>query len=33
VEANDSVEEVAKWFEVSPKAVEEAVMFEQQLAA
>jgi len=33
VKANKSVEEVARWFEISPKAVKEAVEFEQQLAA
>lgn len=33
VEANHSVQEVARWFEISPKAVKEAVEFEQQLAA
>jgi hypothetical protein len=31
--ANDSVEEVARWFEISPKSVEAAVDFEQALAA
>lgn len=33
VGANRSVEEVARWFEISAKAVNEAVEFEQQLAA
>lgn len=33
VAANRSVEEVARWYEISPKAVKEAVEFEQQLAA
>ena len=33
VKANRSVEEVARWYEVSPEAVEEAVEFEQKLAA
>jgi uncharacterized protein (DUF433 family) len=33
VEANQSIQEVARWFEISPKAVKEAVVFEQQLAA
>jgi uncharacterized protein (DUF433 family) len=33
VKANQSIQEVARWFEISPKAVKEAVAFEQQLAA
>lgn len=34
VKANDgSIDEVARWFELSPTAVREAVEFEQQLAA
>jgi len=33
VKANQSFQEVARWFEISPKAVREAVEFEQQLAA
>ncbi|MGD0650068.1 MAG: DUF433 domain-containing protein [Verrucomicrobiia bacterium] len=33
VKANDSVEEVARWFELSPASVRAAVKFEQQLAA
>jgi len=31
--ANDSVEEVARWFEISPASVREAMDFEQALAA
>jgi len=31
--ANGSIEVVARWFEINPKAVGEAVEFEQQLAA
>lgn len=31
--ANDSVEEVARWFQISPASVREAVDFEQALAA
>ena len=33
VRANDSVKEVARWFEISPECVEAAVDFEQALAA
>jgi uncharacterized protein (DUF433 family) len=33
VRANDSVEQVALWYETTVKAVQEAVAFEQQLAA
>ena len=33
VKAHQSIQEVARWFEISPKAVKEAVEFEQQLAA
>jgi len=33
VRANDSVEEVAKWFEISPASVRAAIDFEQALAA
>jgi uncharacterized protein (DUF433 family) len=33
VRANKSVEQVALWFQMSVKAVQEAVAFEQQLAA
>lgn len=31
--ANGSIEEVARWYEISPKAVQEAVHYEQSLAA
>ncbi len=33
VQANQSVKEVARWFEINPQSVEAAVEFEQQLAA
>ncbi len=33
VAANGSVEEVARWFEIHPASVHEAVAFEQALAA
>ena len=33
VKANDSVETVARWYEVSPQEVKDAVTFEQSLAA
>ena len=33
VKANQSTQEVARWLEIRPKAVKEAVAFEQQLAA
>ncbi len=33
VKANGSTDEVARWYEISPEAVQEAVEFEQQLAA
>ena len=33
VRANDSVEEVARWFEISSKSVREAIDFEDALAA
>lgn len=33
VRANGSVEEVARWYEISPQAVQEAVDYEQLLAA
>jgi uncharacterized protein (DUF433 family) len=32
-QANDSVEEVARWFQISPASVREAIDFEQALAA
>jgi hypothetical protein len=31
--ANGSIEEVARWYEISPKSVQEAVDYEQRLAA
>lgn len=33
VSANNSVEEVARWFEISPKSVRGAIEFEQSIAA
>jgi uncharacterized protein (DUF433 family) len=33
VEANGSVDEVARWYEISPKSVQEAVDYERSLAA
>jgi uncharacterized protein (DUF433 family) len=32
-QANDSIEEVARWFQISPASVREAIDFEQALAA
>ena len=33
VRANGSVEEVARWYEISPQSVQQAVDYEQSLAA
>jgi len=33
VRANDSIEEVARWFEINPQSVQEAVDYERALAA
>jgi uncharacterized protein (DUF433 family) len=33
VRANDSIEEVARWFQINPRSVHEAVDYEQALAA
>ena len=32
-QANGSIQEVARWYEISPKSVQEAVDYEQSLAA